>query len=96
MKNGESSLKKVDYKIKSDKKCPHCGENLKQNAVNNGYTMCYPCKKISDGKKVSYKYYFDSSGRHVQIDNDGNPIIAKDFVKIQKENRIKNGWKKAA
>lgn len=90
----KSKQKKVDYKVKSDKKCPYCGEYLKQNAVIKRYTMCYVCKKISDGKKVTYKYYFDNSGRHVQTDKYGNPVIAKDFIKLQKENRLKNGWHK--
>lgn len=91
----KSKFKKVDYSEKSDRKCPYCGEFLKKNAVLRGYTMCFICKKIKDGKTVTYKYYYNDTGRHVVIDSKtGKPKIAKDFIALQKANRIKNNWKK--
>ena len=50
MKNGENSLKKVDYKVMSDKKCNVCGISLKKNSELKGHTMCYVCFKVSKGK----------------------------------------------
>lgn len=91
----KSKIKKVPYYKMSDKKCPHCGDFLKENAVLKDYTMCYICKKVTSGKTITYKYYYDGTGRHVVIDpKTKKPKIAKDFVALQKSNRIKNNWKR--
>ena len=50
MKNGENSLKKVDYKELSNKKCVDCKKPLKKNSELKGHNRCYVCNKIFTGK----------------------------------------------
>ena len=89
MKNGENSLKKVDYSIMSNKKCKVCGRPLKQNVVqrNEHAVLCYVCFKISEGKtKKVQRRYADGKSRLIS-----EKTI--DYRKLQKENIKKYGLK---
>jgi ribosomal protein L37AE/L43A len=90
--SGENSLKKVDYKMMSNQKCPDCGNLLKENKVKKGHIYCYPCFKLRDGKRYAYVYKV-VDGIKVQVIEDGKPKIRRDFKKEQTENRRKNNWK---
>lgn len=66
MKNGENSLKKVDYTKLSNKKCVICGRPLKQNVVNKNPNacLCFVCFKLSQGK-----HYLSKKGQKINLYN---------------------------
>ena len=76
----ENGVKKVDYKVLSDKKCKVCGITLKKNSELKGHTTCYVCYKLSQGKKFAYKYKVINGVRTNEIESK------RDFVKEQAEN----------
>lgn len=87
MKNGERSLKKVDYKELSQIKCYICGEILKQNSVNKGHKICYVCHKVS-GKNPYKRKYKVENGSLIR------PLVLVSEVKwrdLQIQNMKRNG-----
>ena len=82
----EKKNQKVDYKIKSDKRCKECGELLKQNVVNkNPYArLCYVCFKISKGKKVVNKYRIVNGVRTHEI------VKTINLLELQARNKRRN------
>lgn len=84
----KQNQKKVDYKLMSDKKCPDCGEPIKQNVANRVHKpKCYVCFKISLGKKIIHRRRFTPDGTLKY-----EKVI--DLKKIQSENRKKNNYER--
>lgn len=81
MKNGESSLKKVDFTIVSTSVCKHCKRPLKVNVIkrNPNATMCYVCFKLSTGHIHFYEHGEKKSYIDLHHDNckkfGGKPIF---------------------
>jgi len=82
----------VNYLVMSSKRCPDCGATLKQNKVNKGHKYCYVCFKLRNGKRYAYAYKV-IEGVKIQIMEEGEPKIRRDFKKEQAENRRLNNWK---
>ena len=77
----EKQNQKVDYKVKSNKKCCVCGIPLKQTLVNKNphAKMCFNCFKISKGKT--------EQRIHKIIHGEKVLIKVVDRLKVQKENK---------
>jgi uncharacterized C2H2 Zn-finger protein len=82
-------IKTVNYLDMSEKKCPDCNRLLKQNKVNKGHKYCFICFKIRIGKR--YQYVYEVINGVLTIPKELIETI--DRIELQKQNRLKYGWK---